>query len=151
MRKAQIAIGSALAAVMLVGSADPALAKIKFAKIQYESPGVDTGSNASLNAEYAVIKNTGHKAVQLKGYQMTDLGTPGARFVFGKYRLKPHHVVKVHTGKGRRSRNNLYFGRSDYFWHDDTDAGYLANRNGRRIDTCAYVSHTTETSPPAPC
>jgi hypothetical protein len=44
----------------------------KFGKIQYDSPGSDTGSNAGLNAEYITIKNPHSVRLSLPGYTVHD-------------------------------------------------------------------------------
>lgn len=53
--------------------ADAAASPIKIVKIYYDSPGSpDNGKNSSLNGEYIQIKNTGKKAVSLKGWTVRD-------------------------------------------------------------------------------
>jgi len=47
-------------------------AKIRITKIYFDSPGDDTGSNTSLNAEYVVIKNTGTTRKALTGWTLRD-------------------------------------------------------------------------------
>ena len=48
-----------IAATLTLGLASPAYAAIRITKIYFDSPGADTGTNKSLNAEYVQIKNTG--------------------------------------------------------------------------------------------
>lgn len=40
---------------------------VKLSRVQYDSPGSDTGSNTNVNGEWARIKNSGSQAVKLTG------------------------------------------------------------------------------------
>jgi hypothetical protein len=149
-------VGAVLVAMtMVVAAAAPALARIKVASIHYESPGPDTGSNASLNAEFITIKNTGSHVKRLRGWTLVDKRTVAEGgndvFRFPRYRLRPGHTVRIHTGQGTRNPGDLYWGKRHYVWGDDADTAYLFNRAGVRVDRCHYVSTTQETSPPAQC
>ena len=46
--------------MLTLGLPPPASAAIRITKIYFDSPGADTGSNTSLNAEYVVIKEHGN-------------------------------------------------------------------------------------------
>jgi hypothetical protein len=141
-------------AILLVAFSAPALAAIRFTKIQYESPGPDTGSNESLNAEFVVLKNKGTRAKILTGWKLIDKRTaPEADrvFRFPTFKLRPGRTVKIHTGQGTNSATDLYWGKTTYVWGDDQDTAFLKNKAGRQIDKCGYVSTTTQTSPPAYC
>jgi hypothetical protein len=54
-------------------------AKIRITKIYFDSPGDDTGSNTSLNAEYVVIKNTGTTRKALTGWTLRDAQARGGQ------------------------------------------------------------------------
>lgn len=155
MRRFRFVLVGLLSFALVGAVAAPAMARIKFTKIQYESPGPDTGSNSSLNAEYLVIKNTGTQAKQLQGWQVKDLrnSLEGGNivFTFPLFRLRPGRTVTLHTGQGAKTRTDLYWGRSNYVWGDDSDTAYLYNKAGRQVDRCHYVSTTQQTSPPAAC
>lgn len=58
----RLALTVALVGLLLGIPAGVASAAIKIVKIQYDSPGTDDGSNASLNNEFVVIKNTGQRS-----------------------------------------------------------------------------------------
>jgi Lamin Tail Domain len=72
---------------------------IQIKEIYYNSPGSDTGSNTSLNAEWVLIKNTAAKAISLKGWTLRDTSSHVYHFP-STYKLGAGHSVKVHTGKG---------------------------------------------------
>ncbi len=155
MRTLRLTLVGLLSFALVGAVAAPAMAAIKFTKIQYESPGPDTGSNESLNAEFLVIKNTGTRAKQLQGWKVKDLRDSleggNITFTFPRFRLRPGKSVKLHTGQGAKTGTDLYWGRSAYVWGDDSDTAYLYNKGGREVDQCNYVSTTQQTSPPAVC
>jgi hypothetical protein len=117
--------------------ASPGSAAIRITKIYYNSPGTDTGSNASLNGEWLTIKNMGNRAKQLKGWKIRDV--TGNVFRFLSFKLPARTTVKIHTGTGPDTfPHHLYWKLSDYVWNNDTDKATLRNANGTRIDTCSY-------------
>jgi hypothetical protein len=133
MRKVLVAILAT--AVVLAGSAE-ASAAIKITKIYYDSPGSDTGSNASLNAEYVVIKNTGSKAVTLTGWTLRDVANHV--FTFPTFKLAAGNRVTIHTGKGSKTLHHLYWGSGAYIWNNDGDTARLRRRDGSLASTCSY-------------
>jgi hypothetical protein len=72
--------------------ASPGSAAIRITKIYYNSPGTDTGSNASLNGEWLTIKNMGNRAKQLKGWKIRDV--TGNVFRFLSFKLPARTTVK---------------------------------------------------------
>lgn len=109
---------------------------IRITRVSYDSPGSDTGSNASLNAEWVAIKNNGNRARQLRGWTLRD--TAGHVFRFPRFTLRPGRTVKVHTGTGNRTRRHLYWRQNWYVWNNDGDRATLRKRNGRLIDRCSW-------------
>jgi hypothetical protein len=126
--------------------ADAAASPIKIVKIYYDSPGSpDNGKNSSLNGEYIQIKNTGKKAVSLKGWTVRDkTKRPDHIFTFGTFTLKAGKTVTLRTGRGKNTTTTLYWGRSGgtyaYIWNQTSDTAYLRNAAGKLIDTCSYNS-----------
>lgn len=135
-------ISTALAAVAVGAagllSAGPAEAagSVHLTKIYYDSPGRDTRSNASLNAEYVQIKNSTATSVNLRGWTLVDASRH--RYVFPSFTLKPGRTVTVHTGQGRDTAANLYQQRRAYVWNNDRDRATLRRASGALQDTCAY-------------
>ena len=105
-------------------------------RIYYNSPGTDTGSNASLNAEWIQLRNRCSTARSLTKWKVKDAA--GHTYTFGTYSLGGGKYVKVHTGKGTNTAANRYQGRSWYVWNNDKDTAYVYSRSGTRIDTCSY-------------
>jgi hypothetical protein len=136
---AAVAVTASAAAVLLQAqSAGAATGSVHLYKIYYNSPGTDTRSNASLNAEYVQITNSTSKAVSLKGWTLSD----ASRHVysFGTYTLGAHKTVTVHTGKGGNTAAHRYQGRAAYVWNNDKDTATLRRSGGGVVDTCAYNS-----------
>jgi Lamin Tail Domain len=109
---------------------------IRITKVSYDPPGPDTGSNAHLNRERVTIKNFGQRTRQLRGWTLRD--TAGHVFRFPRLRLRPDTTVTVHTGDGRRTRHDLYWGMGNYVWNNTGDRATLRNRDGRIIDRCRW-------------
>jgi Lamin Tail Domain len=126
-----------IAAALTLGLAAPASAAIRITKIYFDSPGADTGSNISLNAEYVVIKNTGTTRKTLTGWTLRD----ASRHVykFPTFRLGAGKSVKVHTGKGANTLGNLYWRSSSYIWNNDGDTATLKRHNGTVASRCSYT------------
>ena len=115
-----------------------AAGSIHIYKIYYDSPGSDTGSNTSLNAEYIQIRNSKSYAVQLQGYTVRD--ATGYTYTFPSYKISAGKTVKVHTGKGTKAAGHLYWGRSWYVWNNTSDTATLRNASRTQLDTCSYNS-----------
>jgi hypothetical protein len=113
-----------------------ASAAVRITKIQYNPPGSDSGSNASLNQEYVVIKNTGTKAVTLTGWSLRD--QQRHVYKFGTLKLAAGKSVTIHTGNGTDDRNDVYWGSAEYVWNNDGDKATLKTRNGHTVDACGY-------------
>ena len=130
---------TAIAAAGLAISLSPAVANagpIRIDRVQYDSPGDDTGSNPSLNAEWVVLKNFGNRAKQLRGWTIRD--QTGHVYRFGTFKLRPGRSVKIHTGSGTNSRRDRYWRQDAYVWNNDGDKATLKNKGGTRMDTCNW-------------
>ncbi|MGW4029589.1 lamin tail domain-containing protein [Streptomyces sp. NPDC004838] len=132
-------VAAALGGLVLTPSPVQAAAgSVHLYKVYYDSPGTDRRTNASLNAEYAQIRNTTSKAVSLKGWTLTDASNH--KYVFGAFTLGKGKTVTVRTGKGANSASTRYQGRSAYVWNNDKDKATLKKSTGATVDTCSYNS-----------
>ena len=66
-------------------------------RIYYDSPGSDTGSNSSLNAEWIQLRNGCTAAKSLTNWTIKDAA--GHTYKFGTYALGAGSTVKIHTGQ----------------------------------------------------
>ncbi len=90
----------AIAALTVLPST-PALAtghRIQIYEIYYDSPGPDTGSNPSLNAEWVRLCSTSSSKISLTNWTLR--GAAGHVFKFATYTLGAHSYVKIRTGHG---------------------------------------------------
>ncbi|PRH77138.1 hypothetical protein C6N75_21880 [Streptomyces solincola] len=131
---------AAVAAMGIVSMPTPAQAagSVHLAKIYYDSPGTDSRSNASLNAEYVQVRNTTNAAVNLRGWTVTDAADH--KYTFGSYSLGRGKTVTIRTGQGSNTSANLYQQRRAYVWNNDRDTATLKKANGTRVDSCSYDS-----------
>ncbi|MFI7315432.1 lamin tail domain-containing protein [Streptomyces venezuelae] len=104
--------------------------------IQYDSPGRDTRSNSSLNAEWVNIHNSSRSAIQLKGYKLKD--NTGYTYTFSSYKIGAGKTVKVRTGKGSDASGVRYWGRGNYVWNNTGDKARLIKPSDSQLDSCSW-------------
>ncbi|MFI7601162.1 lamin tail domain-containing protein [Actinoplanes sp. NPDC049681] len=113
---------------------------VQFSKIQYNSPGSDTGSNTSLNNEWVRLTNKTSATINLKGWTVRDAA--GHVYTFsGDYRLGAGKYMYVHTGKGTNGQpdsKHRYWNRTSYVWNNGGDTAYLRTNTGKSIDSCKW-------------
>ena len=130
------AVLAAAAVAVLTAAPAQAAGSVHLTRIYYNSPGSDTRTNASLDAEYVSIANTTGAAVQLKGWTLTDAS--GHKYTFSTFTLAKGKTVVVHTGHGTNTATNRYWGSGNYIWNNDHDRATLKRSTGAVQDTCAY-------------
>ena len=131
------AVTLALTGTLAVSGPAAAAPSLRFHGTQYDSPGKDTRSAKSLNAEWISLVNTGSKAVNLKGYTIRDASNHV--FTFGATTIAAKGGrVWVHTGKGTKTAKNVYWGSGNYVWNNTGDTAYLRTSAGKAIDSCKW-------------
>ena len=140
MRLPLASVAVAVAALTPVALAAPADASsaVRFAKIQYNSPGTDNRSNSSLNAEWVTITNHASTRRTLTGWTLRDAS--GHVYRFPTFGLAAGSSVRVHTGTGSNGTYNLYWRASNYIWNNSGDKATLKNSAGTTLDTCSWGS-----------
>jgi archaellum component FlaF (FlaF/FlaG flagellin family) len=136
-RALALAVISLLALVFAATPAQAATA-VKISRIYYNSPGTDTRTNTSLNAEYVNVQNISSVTQVVTGWTVRDAANHV--YTFPATSIPPGGTVTVHTGKGTNSGNQRYWGSGAYIWNNDMDTGYLRNSSGAAIFTCSYNS-----------
>ncbi|BEL11483.1 hypothetical protein Q0Z83_096740 [Actinoplanes sichuanensis] len=117
----------------------PAVGSIQFTRIQYNSPGVDSRTNKSINGEYAQLTNKSSKAVNLKGWTVRDAAGNLYRFT-SSYTLAAGKSVIVRTGKGTNTTATRYWGKSYHVWNNGGDTATLRTDAGKTIDSCRWTT-----------
>jgi len=131
---AAIAIAGTLAAS---GPASAATPSLRFHGAQYDSPGKDTRTNASLNNEWISLVNSGTKAVNLSRYTVRDASNHV--FTFGNVTIPANGGrIWLHTGKGTKNAKNAYWGSGNYIWNNTGDTATLRNGAGKKLDACSW-------------
>ena len=141
MRKLVMAVTSVLVTVLaavFVATPAEAAGGIMIYRAYYNSPGSDTGTNASLNAEYILLKNTASTPKWTNGWTLRDKANHV--YKFPATRINPGKYVYVRTGRGTNNAANRYWGQKWYIWNNAGDAAYLRNTAGTLIDSCSWGS-----------
>jgi hypothetical protein len=126
----------------VAGTAQAATPAVQITKVYYNSPGIDTGSNTSLNAEWVRLTNTRSYTINLKGWTLRDKASHVYTFTTN-YSLGAGKRVYIHTGTGTNGSpdyQHRYQGRSAYVWNNTGDTAYVRNPSGTLIDSCSWSS-----------
>jgi hypothetical protein len=128
------------AALSLTAVQANAASTVYIYKVYFDSPGSDTGSNSSLNAEYVVIRNGDDVSHSVSGWTVRDAA--GHVYKFGTLRLGAGKQAIIHTGDGTKyttsASTHLYWGREWYVWNNTGDKVILRRPDGSLKDTCSY-------------
>jgi hypothetical protein len=141
MRPGELGVLAVLAGLVgLLITAVPAQAAggVIIYKVQYNSPGADTGSNFSLNSEYVVLKNTAGTTRTITGWTLRD--ATGHKYTFPTTRIAAANYLYVRTGRGTSTAHTRYWGNGYYIWNNSGDTAYLRNGSGTLIDSCKWGS-----------
>lgn len=142
---ASLAAVSAIAIIATTASAPAqAAGHVYMSKVQYDSPGSDTGSNSSLNAEWVRITNSTGSQKTLTGWTLRDTSSHG--YTFPTTTLKAGGSLRVHTGKGTNTATDKYQQRAWYVWNNTGDTATLKTKAGTVIDTCKWGNGSGTTS-----
>jgi hypothetical protein len=139
--KRTLVLVALLAAVGLTATtalpADASNPTLHFSYAVPNSPGSDRGSNTSLNAEWLRVSNSSStRTYTLTGYTIRDKSSH--IYTFGAFRLRPHASVMLHTGKGRNTSTDRYWGKGWYVWNNSGDTAYLKDNHRAAKDTCSW-------------
>jgi Lamin Tail Domain len=111
--------------------------KIQISKVKFDSTGNDLPvTNAKLNDEYVVIKNTDTVDRVLTGWTLVDESNHW--YTFPTTTLKSGRTLAVHTGSGDDNSQHKYQDRRYYIWNNTHDTAYLRNANGGLADSCGW-------------
>lgn len=90
------------------------------------------------NGEWIEIANAGSTNAALAGWQVRDEST-FHRFDFPDgFVLEPGASVRIRSGFGTDSADELYWNESFPIWNNAGDTGYLINDDGLFVDTWTY-------------
>jgi len=116
-----------------------AVSPIQLGRIQYDAPGTDLATRASINGEYVVIQNRGTVARSLTGWTVRD--AQAHVYTFGTFTLGAKKSVVLRTGKGTSTATTRYWGLTNHVWGNAADKAYLrAPAKTANTDYCAWTS-----------
>ncbi|MHC3473023.1 lamin tail domain-containing protein [Streptomyces sp. 7R007] len=130
--------GAALLTGTLLSSPAEAAGGVVIYHVWFDSPGSDTGSNASLNAEWVQIKNTSGSAISLKGWVLKD--KQNHKYTFKNVKIGAGKYMKIHTGKGTDTASHKYQNRGWYVWNNTSDTATLTKASGTKVDSCSWTT-----------
>ena len=126
-----------LATVGLVSApAQAATPPVMIKKVYVDSPGSDTGSNGSLNAEYVWLTNTTNKAVNLQRWTLRDKANHV--YTFPSLVVGAGKSVLLRSGKGSNTTATVFWQQSWYVWNNAGDTAYLRTPSGALMDSCSW-------------
>lgn len=119
---------------------------VQLTKIQYDSPGTDTGSNASINGEWVRLTNKTSKTINLRNWTVRDAAGHVYKFTTSQS-LAAGKNLFVLTGKGTNGKpaGYRYWGSSSYVWNNAGDTATLKDPTGKTIDSCKWTKDSNYT------
>lgn len=100
---------------------------------QFDAPGND---HENLNEEYVCFENWGSLATDMTGWHVKD--EHGWTYTFPAFTVAPGGHVRLRTGCGDDSANDVYWCHSGAVWNNDGDTVYLYDADWRPVDTYSY-------------
>ncbi len=123
-----------------------AVGAVQLTKVVYDSPGKDTGTNASLNGEYVRLTNRTKKPINLRNWTLRDAA--GHVYTFTTdHSLGAGKNVYVLTGKGTDGTPaaHRYWGSKGYIWNNGGDTASLRDATKKTIDSCRWTKDSNLT------
>ena len=106
---------------------------ISAVRLNYNAEGND---NQNLNDEYVIFRNVCTYSVDMSGWELKDEGTNIYRIK--SFILSLNSEVTIHSGSGKNSDGNLYWGSRRAIWNNDKDTLFLRDKNGTLVLTFSY-------------
>lgn len=119
-----------VASTLVSGVAYATGSRVQITKLQCNAPGNDYNN---LNGEYVVFKNTSSERIAMGGWKVHDRGGKHVYYFPKGFKLGAHASVTLHTGSGRNSAANLYWGMKAPVWNNDGDTATLLDRHNRVV------------------
>lgn len=130
-------IGAAVLAGSPVQTASLAEPDLRFHVSQYDSPGSDSRSPQSLNAEWITLINSGKKPINLDGWSVGE--AQGRSYTFGAVTIPGQGGrIKLHTGHGADTATDVYWNSGNYIWNNTGDQATLRDPSGKSRDLCGW-------------
>ena len=93
----------------------------------FDAEGVD---EFNLNNEFVTFRNICKARIDLTGWTVKD---SGEMYTFPEFVLESEAAVTLHSGEGKNSITDLYWGSELSIWDDESDTLYLRNPQGNLV------------------
>lgn len=90
-----------------------------------------SGNPEDLNGEFVVLENRGDRPLSLAGWTLSD--EAHHRYLFPQFVLAPKAKVTIHSGLGRNTDTDLFWGSRTPIWNDNGDTVFLRDEKGRLV------------------
>jgi hypothetical protein len=90
--------------------------------------------------EWVAIKNIGSPVnpVDMTGWFINSDSSTGKYFFPDGFEIKVGQTVKIYTRSGNDGASQLYMDRTEEFWKDNKDCGYLKDEDRNTINAFCY-------------
>lgn len=92
--------------------------EVRIAGYQFEPP--YTPEKNFLDEEWIILKNTGDYTVNLTGWRIRNRNYKKT-LVLPEFYLEPGASVKIHTGEGLNTADDIYMNMKDPVWDNELD------------------------------
>jgi len=99
----------------------------------YNAKGND---NENLNDEYITFRNKCTYPVEITGWELQD--TAENKYVFGEIILDAKTKITLHTGSGKDSSEDVYWGKSRAVWNNNGDGIVIFDSDDNRMIEYSY-------------
>ncbi len=117
-----------LGLMLAQGETSGAQSKVEITDANFVAP---TPEKENLNGEWIEIANGGEADENLAGWTLTD--QQNHTYAFPDFNLLAGAKVKVHTGSGEDTDEDLYCNRSTPIWNNDGDTATLKDASGKAV------------------
>jgi hypothetical protein len=111
-------------------------------KVNLEDSQFDTAGDESLREQYVCIENRGSSTVDMTSWHLQD--RTGATYDFPTFTLQPGARVRLHTGAGKDTQDDLYWGRGSSVWRNEGDVVTLFDRLWNLVDQQSYGEQASQ-------
>lgn len=109
---------------------------ISITSFHYNAKGKD---NENLNDEYIVLKNECDLFVEMTGWTVKD--RTSNTYTFPKFELSSKEEVKIFSGSGTNTEDELYWSNGFPVWDNSGDTLYLRDGKGNLILVKNYINN----------
>jgi endonuclease YncB( thermonuclease family) len=94
------------------------------------------GTTADLNAEFIVLENRGDRALNMTGWTVAD--EANHRYLVPNFVLPAGGRVTLHTGVGKNTATELFWGSRNPIWNDSGDSIFVKDASGQLVLAHVY-------------